>query len=207
MARKPATAEQRQAARRHIQKSAASVYSELGASAVSVRAIAQRAQVSVGTIYAHFGSLQGLMQSLWMEPLETINAQLADLAASIDAPVQRLAALLNAYVEVAQARPELFRGAFLFVRPDTLPKPERGPLEDAPFAALLIAAIEEGQARGELRDGDPRLLAQVAWAGVHGCIALPANFDRLTVAEPSDLAAQMVQMLVSDYSNGLRPSS
>ena len=131
----------------------------------------------------------------------------ADLAASIDAPVQRLAALLNAYVEVAQARPELFRGAFLFVRPDTLPKPERGPLEDAPFAALLIAAIEEGQARGELRDGDPRLLAQVAWAGVHGCIALPANFDRLTVAEPSDLAAQMVQMLVSDYSNGLRPSS
>lgn len=207
MARKPATAEQRQAARRHIQKSAASVYSELGASAVSVRAIAQRAEVSVGTIYAYFGSLQGLLQSLWMEPLEAINAQLADLAASIDEPVKRLAALLNAYVEVAQTRPELFRGAFLFVRPDTLPKPERGPLEEAPFAALLIAAIQEGQARGELRDGDPRLLAQVAWASIHGCIGLPVNFDRLTFAEPSDLAAQVVQMLIADYSNGPRPSS
>ena len=198
MARKPATAEQRQAVRRHIQKAAASVYSEQGASAVSVRAIAQRAEVSVGTIYAYFGNLQGLMQSLWMEPLEAINARLASLAASIADPVGRLAALLNAYVEVAQTRPELFRGAFLFVRPDTLPKPARGPLEDAPFAALLIAAIREGQVCGALRGGDPRVLAQVAWAGVHGCLALPVNLDRLDFAEAQTLAARMIELLISD---------
>ena len=207
MARKPATAEQKLAARRHIQKAAAGVYSEQGASAVSVRAIAQRADVSIGTIYAHFGNLQGLMQSLWMEPLETINAQLADLAAGIADPVERLAALLNAYVQVAQARPELFRGAFLFVRPDTLPKPERGPLEDAPFAALLIAAIQEGQALGAVRGGDPRVLAQVAWAGIHGCLALPVNFDRLDFASPSALAARMIEAVIADLAvSPRRPS-
>lgn len=199
MARKPATAEQRQAVRRHIQKAAASVYSEQGASAVSVRAIAQRAEVSVGTLYAYFGSLQGLMQSLWMEPLETINARLTELAASIAEPVERLAALLNAYVEVAHARPELFRGAFLFVRPDTLPKPARGPLEDAPFAGLLITAVREGQDRGALRGGDPRVLAQVAWAGVHGCLALPVNLDRLDFDEAPALAARMIEALIADF--------
>lgn len=200
MARKPATAAQRQAARRHIQKAAASVYAEQGAAGVSVRAIALRAEVSVGTIYAHFGSLQGLMQSLWMEPVETINAQLVELAAGIADPAARLRALLTTYVDVARTRPELFRGAFLFVRPDTLPKPPRGPLEEAPFAALLIAAVADGQAAGLFRQGDPRRLAQIAWAGVHGGLALPVNFDRLAFAPPDQLASDMIDMVLADLS-------
>jgi AcrR family transcriptional regulator len=198
MGRKPATVAQRQAARRHIQKAAAGVYAEQGAAAVSVRAIALRAEVSVGTIYAHFGSLQGLMQSLWMEPVETINAQLAELAAGIVDPVARLEALLKTYVEVAGTRPELFRGAFLFVRPDTLPKPPRDPLDEAPFAALLIQAVSEGQALGRIRPGDPGLLAQLAWSGVHGCLALPINFDRLAFAAPDPLAGRMIEIVVAD---------
>lgn len=200
MARPPATDAQKKAARREIQKAAASFYAEHGAAAVSARAVAQRAGVSVGKIYAHFGSLQGLMQSLWMEPVETINAQLGELAAGIADPVLRLRALLNAYVEVALTRPELFRGAFLFVRPDALPKPEREPLANAPFAALLIATIGEGQAMGGLRKGDPSGLAQMAWAGVHGCLALPVNFDRLNFVAPSSLAAQMIDVLLADLS-------
>lgn len=198
MPRKPATDDQRQAARRTLQKAAAGLYAESGAAAVSARAIAQRAGVSVGTLYAYFGSLQGIMQSLWMEPVEAINAQLARLAAETGDPVDRLRALLNAYVEVALSRPELFRGAFLFVRPDTLPKPAREPLEGTPFAALLAAAIREGQESGALRSGDPGHLAQVAWAGVHGCLALPVNFDRLDFAEPARLASQMIDILLAD---------
>lgn len=200
MARKPATDAQKKAARREIQKAAASFYAEHGAAAVSARAVAQRAGVSVGKIYAHFGSLQGLMQSLWMEPVGAINARLGELAAGTADPVRRVRALLNAYVEVAQTRPELFRGAFLFVRPDALPKPDREPLEAAPFAALLTAAIRDGQSLGVLREGDPSSLAQLAWAGVHGCLALPVNFDRLTFAEPPRLAAQMIDILLADLS-------
>ena len=84
------------------------------------------------------------------------------------------------------------------MRPDALPKPDRGPLADAPFAALLTAAIHEGQAQGALRPGDPELLAQVAWAGVHGCLALPINLDRLAFAESSRLAAQMIDLVLAD---------
>lgn len=198
MPRKPATDDQRQAARRTLQKAAAGLYAESGAAAVSARAIAQRAGVSVGTLYAYFGSLQGLMQSLWMEPVEVINAQLARLAAETADPARRLRALLNAYVEVALSRPELFRGAFLFVRPDTLPKPAREPFEDTPFAALLAAAIREGQESGAFRSGDSGELAQVAWAGVHGCLALPVNFDRLDFAEPARLASLMIDIVMAD---------
>ncbi len=200
MARRPATDVQKKAARRQIQKAAASFYAEKGAAAVSARAIAQQAGVSVGKIYAHFGSLQGLMQSLWMEPVEAINAELGELAAQIADPVLRLKALLNAYVEVALTRPQLFRGAFLFVRPDTLPRPDREPLDGAPFACLLTSAIRDGQALGLMRAGDPRALAQVVWAGLHGCLALPVNFDRLDIAGPATLAADMVDVLLRDLS-------
>jgi AcrR family transcriptional regulator len=198
MARKPATEAQKKAARRHIQKAAAGLYAEQGAAAVSARAIAERAGVSVGTLYVHFGSLQGLMQSLWMEPVEAINARLVQMAAGIADPVERVRALLSAYVEVAQTRPDLFRGAFLFVRPSDLPKPAREAMESAPFAALLMAAVRDGQAKGVFRNGDPRRLAQIAWAGVHGCLALPVNFDRLALAEPEDLAAQMIDVMIAN---------
>lgn len=196
MARKPATEAQKKAARRHIQKAAAALYAEQGAAAVSARAIAERAQVSVGTLYVHFGNLQGLMQSLWMEPVAAINAELACRAAETPEPIARLRLLLGAYVEVAGTRPDLFRGAFLFVRPSDLPKPERGPLEDAPFAALLIAAIRDGQAEGKVRAGDPRRLAQLVWSGVHGGLALPINFDRLAFAAGADIAEQLIEALL-----------
>jgi hypothetical protein len=140
------------------------------------------------------------MQSLWMEPVEAINAQLGELAAEIADPVQRLRALLSAYVAVALTRPQLFRGAFLFVRPDTLPKPDREPFEGAPFATLLTSTIREGQAKGTLREGDPQALAQLAWAGIHGCLALPVNFDRLDMADPARLAGRMIEVLVADLS-------
>jgi AcrR family transcriptional regulator len=200
MARPPATDAQKTVARRQIQKAAASFYAEHAAAAVTARAIAQRAGVSVGKIYAHFGSLQALMQSLWMDPVETLNAQLEAMAAEIADPVQRLKALLEAYAEIALTRPQLFRGAFLFVRPETLLKPDRAPLDSAPFATLLTSTIRDGQKLGVLREGDPRGLAQLVWAGVHGCLALPVNFDRLDLDRSEDLAARMIDVLLRDLS-------
>ena len=207
MARRPATEAQKKAARRQIQKAAASFYAEHGAAAVSARAVAQRAGVSVGKIYAHFGSLQGLMQSLWMEPIEAINVQLGEMAAEISDPIQRLRALLNAYVEIALARPQLFRGAFLFVRPETMPRPDREPLEGTPFASLLISTIGEGQRLGLLKGGDARKLAEIVWAGVHGCLALPVNLERLDFIEPEGIAARMIDILLRDLSVSSPPAA
>lgn len=206
MPRKPATEDQRQATRRILQKAAAGLYAESGAGAVSARAIAQRAGVSVGTIYSYFGSLQGLMQSLWMEPVRAINEQLAQSTAGISDPIIRIRSLLGAYVEVAMTRPELFRGAFLFVRPEALPKPGREPLENTPFASLLASAIRQGQTEGSIRSGDPVELAQLAWSAVHGCLALPVNFDRLAFAEGAGMAARMIDILIADLADGQHPA-
>jgi hypothetical protein len=62
----------------------------------------------------------------------------------------------------------------------------------------LIQAVSEGQALGRIRPGDPGLLAQLAWSGVHGCLALPINFDRLAFAAPDPLAMRMIEIVVAD---------
>lgn len=136
------------------------------------------------------------MQSLWMQPLESINRRLAELAGSIPDPVARLRALLGAYVEVARSRPELYRGAFLFVRPAAEPAPPKDPPQDAPFPALLAGAILEGQAQGSIRAGDPERLAQIAWSGLHGALALPINFDRIRLAEGPSVADEMADLML-----------
>ena len=198
MPRKPATDEQREAARRRLQAAASAQYAAHGAGGISARAIAERAGVSVGTIYSYFGSLQGLMQSLWMEPLDRINARLKRIALEQVDPLERLRKLLEAYVDVATNAPELFRGAFLFVRPGSLEKPPREALETAVFGALLLAAVEEGQAAGRVRPGEPRRLAQLAWSAVHGSLALPVNFDRLDLEAGQAIAGDMIKVVLGN---------
>jgi len=197
MARRQATEEQRAEVRAGIRRAATKVYREKGVSGVSARAIALAAGVSVGTIYAHFGDLPSLMQSLWMEPLEQINERFREIASEHLDPVRRIRALLAAYVEVARDNPDLYRNAFLFVRPNTLKYPEQRPIETIAFADLLLAAVRDGQAIGQIRAGSIERLVQMLWAGVHGCIALPINFDRLQIEETQTLAADMIDALVS----------
>ena len=101
-------------------------------------------------------------------------------------------------MDVATNAPELFRGAFLFVRPGSLEKPPREALETAVFGALLLAAVEEGQAAGRVRPGEPRRLAQLAWSAVHGSLALPVNFDRLDLEAGQAIAGDMIKVVLGN---------
>lgn len=200
MARPEATPEQREQIRRRMQEAAAEIYRVEGMSAISARAIAKKAGVSVGTIYAHFGNLTGLMQSLWKGHVGRLNAKFQELAAQNELPLDRLRALLTAYLEFGVKNAELYRGAFLFVRPSAQQKPDIEPLISADFPALLIDSIQKGQAFGDIIAGAPEMLAQILWSGVHGCLALPVNIDRLDLMPAEKLAPDMVSLLLDTIS-------
>jgi len=197
MARKQATDAQRTEVRAGIRRAAAKVYRDKGVAGTTARAIALEANVSVGTIYTHFGDLPSLMQSLWMEPLDQINDQFRDVARAHADPLRRLKALMETYVQVAADHPELYRTAFLFVRPKALQVPEQMPLQSIVFADLLLAAIKDGQAAGAIKAGDTERMAQLLWAGLHGCIALPINFDRVALSGAETLAIDMIEALLA----------
>ena len=192
MPRPALTEEQRRQIRRNIREAAARLHKDNGLSNISVRAVAQEAGVSVGTVYSHFGSLSELMQSLWRRPARKLVQRLTHLADEISDPVEQLRAYLTAYVQFSIAEPEVFRAAFLFVRPETVAPPEKIALEDDEFFSLFRRAIVQGQREGHIRSGDPDTLVQLVLGSVHGALALPVNLHRLALREGAELAEQAI---------------
>lgn len=179
---------QRAQTRRKIRQAAARVYQAAGIKGVSARAIAKEAGVSVGTLYSYFANLHDLMESLWREPVDRASDELKALAARTPDPLTRIRVLLESYIGFALDNPEIYRAVFLFVRPPDMVESNPLPVREVVLPALLIEAIREGQARGEIRKGDPELMAQALWASVHGAIALPANMGRFALSPAEDIA-------------------
>ena len=78
MPRPALTEEQRRATRRRIRRAASELYAEAGLSRISARAVAERAGVSVGTLYTHFDNLTDLMRSLWRAPVARLYEEMRD---------------------------------------------------------------------------------------------------------------------------------
>ena len=197
MPRTQATPEQKEEARRVIRQAAADVYNSVGIAGVSVRAIAKKAGVSVGTIYTYFGNLQALMESLWSGPVQRYIEQLNSIAQANADPVERIENLMRSYVEFARENIEIYRGVFLFVRPLGQAATDKTPAEDTPFASLIIAAIEEGQDGGQIAPGDPTELAMIIWGSLHGCIALPHNFGRSEFGDTAPVLERLITTIIA----------
>lgn len=196
MPRPALTDEQRDIARRTIRRAAADLYKNKDQKEVTVRAVAERAGVSVGTIYSYFGSLTGLMQSLWKEPVKRLIAELEEIASQHSDPRNQLRALFEAYLDFAHDQRPTYRGAFMFVRKEALKKSEQVGLADDRLFGLFKAAVIAGQEAQQFKSGDATQLTQLLWAGVHGAIALPINLDRLALDTPEQLAPAMLDVLL-----------
>ncbi len=192
MPRPALTDEQRRSIRRNIREAAATLYGEKGVNNVSVRAVAQAAGVSVGTVYSYFGSLSELLQSLWRAPARKLVAQMASLTQEVADPVEQLKALLQAYVQFSVDEPQVFRSAFLFVRPEAAPAPKQVALASDRFFMLFQQAIARGQQTGQFRSGNPDTLAQLVLSAVHGALALPVNMHRLALSAGTTAAEQAI---------------
>ena len=196
MPRPAITPEQRQETRERIRMAAAALVRQGNPEKITIRAVAKEAGVSVGTIYKYFEDLSDLGRSLWQEPVEELRQQMADIAATTEDPAQRVRALLQTYADFARRKHRVFRGALLYVRPDSREKPEQAPLDAEPFFHHLKSAIAEGQETGAFIDGDQKQLAQLLWAALHGALALPNNIERLAFDPPEQLAEAMIDSIM-----------
>ena len=192
MPRPALTDEQRKVIRHNIRNAAAQLYADNGLSNISVRAIAERAGVSVGTVYAYYGSLSELLQSLWRQPAAKLVKQMTQLSHDLNNPVELLSALLQAYVIFSEDEPQVFRSAFLFVRPEAVQPPDQIALNDDTFFMLFTQAIANGQQGGQFRQGDPANLAQMVLSAVHGALSLPINLHRLALTAGPSVAKKTI---------------
>jgi len=157
--------------------------------------VAEAADVSIGSIYNHFGDKDGLYHAL-AERAAALFGQYMDAAyAAGDTPLERVMACGDAYLRFHLEHP----GAFRFLAFDGV---EAGPqIADAElaeritvavavildgFRAEIQAAIDGGEVRPTY---DAALLSRFLWGAWNGVVALGLRSDPLALTEEEIAAA------------------
>jgi AcrR family transcriptional regulator len=149
------------------------IVAEDGLDAVSLRAVARRANVSHSAPYHHFSNKAELLAALAAAGFERlvadIHAEIARLAPA--EPIDQLRAVGRSYMTFAAANPSVFRMMF---RPELTQPAEHPLLQGAEARAFgtLMEVIVACQQRNQLPAGDPFAQAVCAWSTVHGLSTL-----------------------------------
>jgi len=141
---------------------------EDGPSAISIRLLAKAVGVSPTAAYRHFPSLEHLTAAVSQRAREELARAMRDAMDTVSEadPAarawDRLLANGRAYVGFAVAEPNLFATAFI---PCSAPPPRA---DDPDAWGILVAALDDVAAAGELAPLPPMAAPIAAWATVHG---------------------------------------
>ncbi|MFH8520452.1 TetR/AcrR family transcriptional regulator [Streptomyces gelaticus] len=177
------TARRMTARRRAIIDAAEEILRTGGPGALTLEAVAERADVAVQTIYNRLGGRSDVLVAVAERAFEE-NRECMDAAyAAPGTPRERILLAADAYTRFALESPHHFR---LLAEPpgdaDTLEG--IADLVDEQNAKLT-AALRDGVADGSFNpDLDPRATAYALWAAMNGVLALSWRADRLRVALP-----------------------
>jgi AcrR family transcriptional regulator len=154
-----------------------------------IDAIADAADVSVGSIYSHFGSKDGLWTALAERALERFDRYLQQAYDPAWRPLDQVVACGDAYLRFHQDHP----GSFRFLAFDGTAG--RLPIDDPQAAARASARLEAiilgfeeriaaAMRAGEATHRDARLVARFLWAAWNGTVGLTLRADDLRLDEP-----------------------
>ncbi|GAA6139529.1 hypothetical protein NBRC116583_32760 [Arenicella sp. 4NH20-0111] len=204
MPRPAITEAQRLAARKKIKEAASRLSQSLSISYsdtqekpdFSVRAVSKEAGISVGSFYKYYENLEDLIQSLWADPVSELKLRMQKDVKVTREPTQRIRLLLRHYHRFSIENRKVFRGAFMFVRPDKYAPPTSADLKDEDFYVHIKQALIDGQKLGIYRDFDADKMTCTFWAGIHGSLTIPVNFDRFDFGPTEELVAHMIDSLL-----------
>ena len=168
---------EREEVRAKILDAARDLFARDGYEAVTMRKIAEAIEYSPTAIYLHFRDKESLVRELCLTDFDALARAFQRIAREPD-PLERLRKVGLAYADFALEHPNHYRLMFMTPHPgDVKDEEETAKRKGNPEAdayAFLVAtvaeAIEKGLLRPELKD--PNLVAQAAWAGVHGDVSL-----------------------------------
>jgi AcrR family transcriptional regulator len=165
--------------RQSILQAARAVFFENGFHRATVDDVAERAEVSKGTVYLYYESKETILAFLLLEGLDELVETLATAYAATEPLVatERVRRLSQAYLTFFEQEPQYFR---------LLMATDRGRFEDSVtpeiYGQVLAAsldgldwaakAIQQGVDEGVFRCCDARQAASVLWATMNGVLEL-----------------------------------
>jgi AcrR family transcriptional regulator len=179
--------------RAELLRQAARRIEEVGASGLSLRALARDAHVSHAAPRQHFRDKQELLDALAVDGLRRLGRRLDDaLRDPGEGFEDRLVRFAGAYVGFATANPELL--ALMFARKERAgATDELRAANEAAFAAPQ-AMIDRAVADGDIADPDADRVAMAILATVHGLAAMVVG-DMMGDRSPDSVIAKAVKVL------------
>lgn len=141
-----------------------------GHEALTLRAVAQKAQVSQTAIYRHFESREQLLVAVVIYGLERLTDQTRAAMSEKDAPLDRFYAVGKAYVQFSQDNPQLYR--LMFDAKIIAAHCEAATRASEESYGVLKSVIRQCQEQGSIRKDDIDKQAFSIWAAVHGIVTL-----------------------------------
>ncbi|HEY0585583.1 MAG TPA: TetR/AcrR family transcriptional regulator [Pseudoduganella sp.] len=188
------------ATRLAILEAAETLLVEGGRDAVTLEAVAKRADVAVQTLYNRVGGLSALLMAVAERALEE-NRQYMDAAYATPGGVEdRLHAVAAAYTNFAKERPHQFR---ILVEPPNEPEALTRIAnlireQNAKLGALIRRGIDEAVIDGGY---DPELASAALWSMMNGVLSLMWRTDSLR-ADAAQIDA-MFETVMKILTNGL----
>jgi AcrR family transcriptional regulator len=143
--------------------------------------VAEEAGYTPTALYHYFADRDALLLEVVRDNHAQFSACFQAAYDSASTPWDRLIAMEQAYVRFAIELPSMFRLLFL-ERPDLGVGRTLGDYRGPNFA-LVMQALGELAALGEIRSQDLDMLGIMVWAGVHGLATMAVTIEAL----PSDV--------------------
>ncbi|MBW3552712.1 MAG: TetR family transcriptional regulator [Gemmatimonadetes bacterium] len=134
------------------------LFAHHGFHGTSVRRITREAGTNLGAVTYHFGGKRELYEQAFVACIGPLAERLGRTLAGEGEPLARLEAALELFMEYLQERPELPQLMLQETVAGRRPPPRALALLQGILGGLA-RVIGEGQAAGEIRGGDPRLMA------------------------------------------------
>jgi AcrR family transcriptional regulator len=171
-------------------RAAMELLEESGENALSLRAVARRAEVSPAAPYRHYADRETLVSAVAAVGYRELAERLTAAHPSPSTPEQ-LASVAIAYVQFALERPALFR--IMFGEPCDHDNDERIAATEA--VSLYVRAIVERT----FPQADADAMATAIWALVHGLafLYLDGKLDATTPSVVADRVTAAIQALLT----------
>ncbi|TVQ01666.1 MAG: TetR/AcrR family transcriptional regulator [Balneolaceae bacterium] len=146
-----------------------------GFSKLSMRRIAERADVSATSIYLYFKNKDDLLLALIEESIENLKASLMEVVDASKGFLMQLEDMARAYIEYALNHPQEYEIIYM-VRPEEMPKyPKEKFMNIRSGYELLADIIREGHDQEQIDVEDALINAYTLWAQLHGVVSVILN--------------------------------
>ena len=146
-----------------ILTAALDLFVERGFHSVSIHDVQKKANVSIGSIYNHFGGKEGVAKALYNHLLNEFEEMINDVISEDISNLERCNTIIRQLFEYTESKRNIISYILYSKHREFLP--EESPIHSStPFIAMR-GIVESAMAEGEIRSGDPSVVASIIFGG------------------------------------------